>query len=217
MARLTGALFSLSASGTIADTLTFAKWKGIQYVRTRVIPANPRSAAQLDVRGIFSTLNELWKRMDVYPRLPFTLAVKGLPLTDRNKHIQVNIPLLQSDANLNHLVMSVASGSALPLDNVVTADGADGTATWTADAPSPLPTGYALAAAIGVAVEDGDPSPVLTRQTYYTYVGATPWAGAIDVPTDGTYQIGVFALYSHVSGASYCSIADRTQVVVSGN
>lgn len=217
MARLTAPLLSLGASGSIAKSLVFASWKGIPYARVHVIPANPRSAAQQDIRGIFTTLNELWKRMAFFPRLPFALAVKGLPLTQRNKHIQVNVPALQGEANLDNLVMSVVSGAALPLENVITADGADGTATWTADEPSQLPPGYVLAAAVGVAVEDGDPSPAITRWAYDAQIYAAPWAGVIDVPTDGTYQVGIYAMYSHVSGASYCSIADRTQVAVTGN
>jgi len=50
MAKVTGPLFSLSASGKIADAMVFFGWKGINVVRGWVIPANPQSADQGDQR-----------------------------------------------------------------------------------------------------------------------------------------------------------------------
>jgi hypothetical protein len=47
MAKVNGPLMSMEASGTVADTLTFDK-RG--FVRTRVIPANPKTADQGNVR-----------------------------------------------------------------------------------------------------------------------------------------------------------------------
>ncbi len=51
MAKVQGALFSVDASGTYAGKLTFAKWKGIQYVRNRVDPANPMFEGQVFARN----------------------------------------------------------------------------------------------------------------------------------------------------------------------
>lgn len=53
MAGVRGGLFSLDASGSIAKTLTFSKWKGRPYVRQLVKPSNPRSIAQRGVRATF--------------------------------------------------------------------------------------------------------------------------------------------------------------------
>lgn len=50
MARVTGPLFSMSASGTIGKAITFGIWKGINWVRGHVIPANPQTAEQTNVR-----------------------------------------------------------------------------------------------------------------------------------------------------------------------
>jgi len=49
MAKVTGPLMSLSASGTVANTITFDK-RG--FVRQRVIPTNPQSEAQGNVRQV---------------------------------------------------------------------------------------------------------------------------------------------------------------------
>lgn len=54
--RLTGPAMSLSASGTMAKTLTFSIWKGIAYGRVRVIPKNPKSTLQKAVRSALGTL-----------------------------------------------------------------------------------------------------------------------------------------------------------------
>ena len=51
MAKTTGPLFSLEASGTIGNTITYSRWKGRPYVRRRVIPVNPMTADQIKVRN----------------------------------------------------------------------------------------------------------------------------------------------------------------------
>ena len=56
MARVTGPLMSMEASGTIGQTLTFANWVGRQYVRRWTRPANPQTANQMDQRNAFSVL-----------------------------------------------------------------------------------------------------------------------------------------------------------------
>lgn len=51
MARTTGPLFSLTASGSVGKTVVYSQWKGRPYVRRLVIPLNPRSADQAQVRN----------------------------------------------------------------------------------------------------------------------------------------------------------------------
>jgi hypothetical protein len=60
MAKVTGPLFSLSASGQLAKTLVYMKWKGIQDVRKYVVPANPKSSLQVIQRGYFHSAVDLW-------------------------------------------------------------------------------------------------------------------------------------------------------------
>ena len=56
MARVTGPLMSMEASGTIGKTLTFANWVGRQYVRRWTRPANPQTQDQMDQRNAFSVI-----------------------------------------------------------------------------------------------------------------------------------------------------------------
>lgn len=46
MAKVTGPLFSMSASGKLGDAMVFFPWKGLNVVRQWVIPANKMSAPQ---------------------------------------------------------------------------------------------------------------------------------------------------------------------------
>ena len=52
---------SLGATGTIAKTITFGKWKGINTARQRVTPSNPRTAAQTAQRVVFSYVVAFWR------------------------------------------------------------------------------------------------------------------------------------------------------------
>lgn len=54
MAKLTLPLGSSAASGQLGKAWVFFPWKGLNLVRTLVIPANPNTAAQATQRGIFT-------------------------------------------------------------------------------------------------------------------------------------------------------------------
>lgn len=60
MAKVRGPLYSISASGQIAQAMVFAHWKGIPWVREQFIPQNPRTAGQVAQRLIFSQGVERW-------------------------------------------------------------------------------------------------------------------------------------------------------------
>lgn len=158
MAKLTGPLFSLTARGTIGDALTYSAWRGVQYTRTRVIPNNPNTTAQQEVRGVFRTVNAFWNRSPTLVRAPWTAAAVGQPFTDRNVIIRDNIPVLQGDANMNDFVGSPGAGGALaPLTMVVTSPGGfDLTGTFTQPTAPPGWTQVAVVMAVWI---DGDPSP----------------------------------------------------------
>jgi hypothetical protein len=53
MAKVTGPLMSLDASGAFGGTLVFGKWKGRPTVRQLVTPSNPNTAFQIISRNYF--------------------------------------------------------------------------------------------------------------------------------------------------------------------
>jgi len=217
MARLTAPLLSLGASGSIAKSIVYASWKGIPYARVHVTPANPKSAGQQEVRGVFATLSEMWKRMPQLARDPFVYAVRGLPLTARNKHVQLNVAALQGESDLNKLVMGVASGSAIPFVTAPGVDGTDGTITCTAT-EGIAPEGMTLSQAVGAACLDGDPSPVLTVITTVGDKSSSPYTFVVTVATDDTYQFACWPIYTRDSdGVKFAGAPLRSQVVVTGH
>jgi len=213
MAKLTGPLFSLGASGTVGKAIVFGSWKGIAYARKYVVPENPDTADQQEVRGVFTTLANLWKLMPQLARNPFQAAVRGRALTDRNRHVQASAAALNGESDLNNLVMSVASGSAT-LPTGMSAAGAAGQIDITGT-PADPPVGYTLEAIVAVAVEDGDPSPGYSATTYAEEVTSAPWAVSISGLAAGDYQVGIFAEYSRDSDSeTFYSEAIRSQETV---
>jgi hypothetical protein len=61
MAKVTGPLMSMSASGKFGGTLVFANNKGRDVVRQLVTPANPRTTLQVTVRNALSVAAAIQK------------------------------------------------------------------------------------------------------------------------------------------------------------
>ena len=64
MAKVKGPLLSLNASGSIADSMTFGKWKGINTCRIKSTPTNPNTANQQAQRTTFSNAVASWKAQE---------------------------------------------------------------------------------------------------------------------------------------------------------
>lgn len=60
MGKVKGPLFSLGASGQIGKALVYFPWKGVNAVREYVIPANPKSAAQIVQRNYLHAVVDNW-------------------------------------------------------------------------------------------------------------------------------------------------------------
>lgn len=56
MAKVTGPLMSMDASGAFAGTIVFSKWKGRNTVRQLVTPSNPQSTGQETARNAIRVL-----------------------------------------------------------------------------------------------------------------------------------------------------------------
>lgn len=156
MATITGPLISLGARGTLAKTATFSSWRGRPYVRQRVIPANPRTTGQVEQRTLFAYLQALWKVSPALIQEVWTLAAKGLPITDRNSFSQKNLKAItRTGITLANILLSDGAKGGTPLVSASIV-AAGGTITITPTTP-PVPTGWTLTGVIGAAVRDVDP------------------------------------------------------------
>lgn len=81
---------SLGASGSVAKTITFASWKGRSYVRRLVIPANPRSAAQVASRAIIAFLSQAWKNISALNQATWQTRADAMKVSPFNAYTSTN-------------------------------------------------------------------------------------------------------------------------------
>ncbi|MBA7486476.1 hypothetical protein ES707_22035 [subsurface metagenome] len=71
-------------SGQAGKAGVFAKWKGRQYRRKYVIPANPKSTMQMIVRGYFTNAVAAWHTYHSIQRLVYSYLATGLVMSGFN-------------------------------------------------------------------------------------------------------------------------------------
>jgi len=95
MALLTGPLFSIDASGTVGKTITYAKWKGRNYARQRVIPMNPKSAAQTGPRSMFAYLAKAWAGLGDVAQATWNALAEASQISPFNAFVGANLQRFQ--------------------------------------------------------------------------------------------------------------------------
>ena len=187
MPGLTGPLFSLSASGTIGKALTYSRWRGIQYARTRVIPKNPNSSPQQDVRNAFRGLNSIYAILGQYALSSYDWATRGKPLTPRNELIHLNGFNATQNMDTADLILIGPSGSIPTLSTVVASDGGAQKLHFTFVDPG-TPAGYQYPSILAVAIEH-DNYPLTHPPVVAEYQsGASTSPVDLQLPFAGTWD-----------------------------
>ena len=138
MVRLYGPLMSLDASGTIADAVTFSKWKGRNYARQRVIPANPQSGPQTSNRAMLKFLSQEWAALSDVIKATWDIIAKATNISPFNAYVAYSqkrwhhfhgpsqeypaldaavtpaAPTTTVTAGVHQLTLSIADGAQLP-------------------------------------------------------------------------------------------------------
>jgi len=91
MVKVDGPMLSFTASGTLADTVTFSTWKGRAYARTRVIPKNPRSAPQRGIRQMMEFLTRQWTAVSASNRATWEPVADQTQISPFNAFIGRNL------------------------------------------------------------------------------------------------------------------------------
>lgn len=65
MANVIGPLLSLGARKSVGGALTFANWKGLNTVRIKSSPSNPKTTTQMAGRAFFAAGGKITKRADL--------------------------------------------------------------------------------------------------------------------------------------------------------
>ena len=137
MARVQAPLLSLSASGTIGSAITFSSWKGRPYVRTRVIPANPRSGLQVGMRSGITFYPDWWNNaLNATMRALWNAAVGSEAISGYNLATRFNQRSLRNNYGPHSIPTELgqAKTPAAPAAPSADQNGADVDITWTDEA-----------------------------------------------------------------------------------
>lgn len=90
MAKVTGPLLSMDASGTVGNAMVFSKWKGRSYVRSWVRPSNPKTPAQVANRAMMKYLSQLWHSLAALTRASWATLGAQLKASPFNAYVKEN-------------------------------------------------------------------------------------------------------------------------------
>ncbi len=164
MAKPTAPLLSFGASGSLAKTMVYSKWKGRPYVRRHVIPANPKSTAQTLTRDAFAFANSAHKLMGPLGRAPWDRFATGQVLTGRNAMMGRFVTENRGEVDLLSWNMSPGAKGGTPLVSVVASSPGVNDILLTCVTPTP-PTGWTVTSTVGMAIRDQDPQTGILFET----------------------------------------------------
>jgi len=94
MARVVFSALISAASGKIGDIVA-SKWKGIPYIRRRVIPSNPQSGDQCLQRYCLKMALLLWQSVKTWNKAPWDAAVTGYAWSGYNRFMDLCMHALE--------------------------------------------------------------------------------------------------------------------------
>lgn len=135
MARVTFSPLIADIRGKTADAV-FASWKGRNYVRQRVIPANPQTAAQTLVRNSLAECVAIWQQLPAALQTGYETAAANLNISGYNDMVGRNRAVLQAATQLfgpRRNTDAAAPRIDIPTDYAYDSEPGAGTAryTWT--------------------------------------------------------------------------------------
>lgn len=89
MARITLAPIVSDAAGKLAGVV-FSRWKGRNYARKLITPANPQSAAQTVVRNALARCVELWRSLSAVMKTQLDTFATGERMSGYNWYVGQN-------------------------------------------------------------------------------------------------------------------------------
>jgi len=213
MSKTVAPLLSFDASGQIASSLVYSRWKGRAYARRYVVPSNPQSTEQTVTRNAFSFLQSVIKVMGPLALAPWTAYATGKVMTNRNAFTKFNLPVLRGEADLTNFIGSPGALGGLPPIGISAADGTSQVIEVTVTPPATLPTGWTIAAAVAIAIEEQDPDSGVDFATYEAEDTSSPYQCDITAIA-GTFQVRAWLRWNRPDGSiAYSPSIDDTVVV----
>lgn len=120
MVKLIGPAHSFGASGKLAS-MVFGNWRGIDWARELVIPANPQTAQQVNIRTALTLAVAEWQAQSSGEKLLWDQAAAGQPYSGYNLFMRTALDFYISQLGITIFPTSVVYTPAYP-----------GTFVWTA-------------------------------------------------------------------------------------
>lgn len=169
MARTTGPLLSMDASGSVGNSITFAKWKGRNYVRRYAVPANPRSVGQTSIRTAMKYYTAMWKNYQAGLEGEYTLQAQSQKISPFNAFTRAGMKNWKSSIIISDTATEVSFGTT-SANMTLTGTSQPRGITWSwGETLSGNPMAWILAVR-----EAADPG-VTTQYAVFAGVGVTSW------------------------------------------
>lgn len=166
----------------VADVV-FSKWRGINYARSRVVPANPQTAAQQSVRNSLARLVDFWQHLTTGIKNAWDYLAKGKEYSGYNLFVGHN---RVTEQNLQLIDESLDTGLSQNL-TVFDASSPVSGEIQISFSPSPVPAGFKL-----VIIGRTKPTDSDKKTTFATAEYDEGTASPITVsgfPSGVTYQV----------------------------
>ena len=200
MSKVTAPLLSFGASGSVAKTQVYSRWKGRAYVRRHVIPANPNSSEQQLTRNSFGWLTQLWKNAPALLTAPWDLYAQGQVLTGRNAFIGQNTAILRPETD-NDLMIFSPGAKGGPAPTSVSAAAAVTAINVTIVPPTP-PTGWTVTQCVAAAVRQQNPQSGILYSWASGFDATDPYVVALTgLVTGQVYVVGGWVQYAKPDGS----------------
>jgi hypothetical protein len=201
VAKTSGPLLSFRSRGSIGKAMTLGSWKGISYARQYVIPANPRTTAQVNNRNSFRWIGEAWRYAPDVLRAPWRAYVRGKPLTDRNAFLRENQPVLREADDITNIRLSIpVLGGPAPATFSANAGSSSGTIQVSASPPT-LPDGWSVTAFHAVALPQQDPHGEFSGPIVAASDTTSPYAVTLTgLERNTEYVVGGFFEFTREDG-----------------
>ena len=211
MAKTTAPLLSFDGSGQVAKTLVYSRWKGVPYTRKYVVPANPNTLAQREVRKLFALLREMWKIAPVGLSEPWNAFAVGRPFTGMNKWVGENVRVLKGLTSFAGAIISPGARGGLPPQSVVINAGAAGVIDVDVTGPIQMPQGWSIHSVTAVAFPDQDPAGFFTGAISTVTDNVAPYElqfTGLEATED--YAVAAYIRYTKPDGSAAYSVATAT-------
>jgi len=139
MARIFLSPLIVDVRGSQKDTV-FSKWKGVNYIRSRVVPANPNSTAQQEVREALADLVGLWQDADVYLAYNRNYVATGSNKSGYNTFVGDNV----ATERAGNLITVTKKTDESPPETLTASTGSSGGEVDVAFTPTPVGAGKKL-------------------------------------------------------------------------